>query len=113
MLPGGAGLLLLPPPHEQSATKVKTRDIRIEFFFRARFGRIKNPKIAVIKNDAAREERVAAARRDVVLTVAVKFVGVLEVTATLAGMEQVAPVGAPVQVSDTFPFIPLPPTARE
>lgn len=50
--------------------------------------------------------------RDVVLIVRSKSVATVALTATVAGSLQVAPRGAPVQLSVAVPLIPSPPMAR-
>jgi len=45
----------------------------------------------------------------VVMTLAVKVVGVFALNARVAGTEQVAPAGMPAQLSDAVPLIPPPP----
>jgi hypothetical protein len=47
--------------------------------------------------------------RDVVVTETLNGVAVLAFMFTLDGTEQVAPVGAPVQVSEAVPLNPTPP----
>lgn len=49
--------------------------------------------------------------RAMVVTEAVKPDGALAFTVTVAGTEQVAPAGAPVQLNDTVPDMPAPPMA--
>ena len=49
--------------------------------------------------------------REVVVTVTLKFVGAVALTVTVAGTEQLAPVGAPVQLRDATPENPAPPMA--
>jgi len=48
----------------------------------------------------------------VVVTLTLKVVGTVELNGWLAGTEQVAPAGAPVQLNDAVPLIPAPPIAR-
>jgi hypothetical protein len=48
----------------------------------------------------------------VVLTLTLKVEAVVALTGTEAGIEQTPPAGAPVQVSEAVPLIPLPPTDR-
>jgi hypothetical protein len=47
--------------------------------------------------------------RDVVVTPTLKVVGAVELNGSLAGSEQFAPIGAPVQVKEAVPLIPAPP----
>jgi hypothetical protein len=47
--------------------------------------------------------------RDVVVTLTLKVVGAVELNGSLAGAEQFAPIGAPVQVKEAVPLIPAPP----
>ncbi len=49
--------------------------------------------------------------RAAVGTETVKLDGALALTVTVAGTEQVAPAGAPVQVNDAVPDMPAPPMA--
>ena len=51
--------------------------------------------------------------REVVVTLAVKFVAEVALKVSVAGTVQVAPVGAPVHVSEAVPLIPAPPIESE
>ena len=51
----------------------------------------------------------AALMRAVVVTLAVKVVGVVALNARVAGTEQPALAGAPVQLREAVPLIPWPP----
>lgn len=50
---------------------------------------------------------------EVVVTLTLKSVAVVALTASVAGTMQVAPVGAPVQLSEAVPLIPPPPMESE
>ena len=47
--------------------------------------------------------------RDLVVTLRLKVAGTVELNGSLAGTEQFAPVGEPVQLSDAVPLSPAPP----
>ena len=47
-----------------------------------------------------------------VLTLTIKLVGAVLLNATVAGTEQIAPVGAPLQLTVAVPLIPAPSMAR-
>jgi hypothetical protein len=49
----------------------------------------------------------------VVVTLTLESVAVVALTASVAGTTQVAPVGAPVQLSEAIPLIPAPPMESE
>lgn len=76
---------------------------------------IPNIVIATVHDQGTGEEAggwSAAMVRDVVVTVTLKGVEVVELNGSLAGTEHVAPSGAPVQVSDDVPLSPAPPIER-
>ena len=73
------------------------------------------PSIAKADSQAAGAKpagRSAPAVRAVVVTPTLKVVGVVELNAWLAGTVQLAPAGAPVQLSIAVPPIPSPPIER-
>jgi hypothetical protein len=57
--------------------------------------------------------RSAAVVLEVVVTLTLKSAAVVALTASVAGTTQVAPVGAPVQLSEAVPLIPAPPMESE
>lgn len=76
---------------------------------------IPNIVIARVHDQGTCEEaggRSDAIVRDVVVTVTVKAVVVVELNGWLEGTEHVAPSGAPVQLSDAVPLRPAPPIER-
>jgi hypothetical protein len=50
--------------------------------------------------------------RDVVVTLRLRVPAMVELNGWLAGIEQFAPIGAPVQLNEAVPLIPLPPIER-
>jgi hypothetical protein len=106
------------PPHEESkrisagtATAIlQRRRIPEHFLSKAASARMLEAQIqnggTSLKTSGMPRERV------VVGTETVKLDGALALTVTVAGTEQVAPVGAPVQVNDAVPDTPPPPIAR-
>jgi hypothetical protein len=82
--------------------------------FRAFLGRNTKANIAIAQNPGGirAPERAAASVRDVVVTVTLNVEAEVAVTFTVGGGEQIAPLGAPVQLSETIPAKPPPPIAR-
>ena len=62
---------------------------------------------------SARKEWSAEVLRAVVVTMTANVEGEVALTFTVAGTEQLAPVGAPVQLSVAVPLNPVPPIASE
>ena len=54
----------------------------------------------------------APSEREVVVTLTLKVAGAVELNGSLTGTEQVAPIGAPVQLNEAVPLIPEPPIER-
>ena len=54
-------------------------------------------------------EGMLAAERGVVVTLTLNVAGTVALTDSLAGTEQFAPFGAPVQLNEATVFIPAPP----
>jgi hypothetical protein len=61
--------------------------------------------------DGAAGVRSAPIVRAVVVTLTTKVDAVVELNGSLTGTEQLAPVGAPVQLNEAVPVIPAPPMA--
>ena len=68
-----------------------------------------NAKIHKPAIGAKAGRRSAPTVRDVVGTLKLKVAGTVELKGSLAGTEQFAPVGEPVQLSDAGPLSPAPP----
>jgi hypothetical protein len=81
---------------------------------RAVVGRITKPNIAIAHHpgEIFPPERAAASVRDVVVTLTVNVEAEVALTFTVAGGEQLAPWGAPVQLNEAVPLTPPPPIAR-
>jgi hypothetical protein len=79
-------------------------------------GKKTNPKIVKANNHFAEPkwlgERLAVVR-EVVDTVALNAVAAVALRVSVAGTEQVAPMGAPVHVRVVAPLTPLPPMVSE
>ena len=85
-------------------------------FLRVLGQRTKPAMMAVVQGQARfsiHGERKALVVGAVVCTLAVKTAGVCAATLAVAGMEQVAPVGAPVHVKEAVPLKPAPPIISE
>jgi hypothetical protein len=54
----------------------------------------------------------APSEREVVVTLTLKVAGAVELNGWLTGTEQVAPIGAPVQLNEAVPLIPEPSIER-
>jgi hypothetical protein len=75
-------------------------------------GRTKSDMVAIAQSQVERDnpgDRSIPRLRDVVVTLTVKVAGTLAFTFSVAGTEQVAPFGKPVQLNAATPPIPLPP----
>jgi hypothetical protein len=96
----------------KSNTKGSSRNPRLPF--RVAVGRIRKPSMAIAHHpgEISPPERAAARVRDVVVTVTVKVDAEVALTLTVAGGEQLAPRGAPVQLNEAVPLTPTPPIAR-
>ena len=73
------------------------------------------PSTATVNNQGIGVEaggRSAPSVRDVVVTLTLKVVGTVELSGSVLGIEQVAPVGAPVQLNEAVPLIPAPPIEK-
>ena len=77
--------------------------------------RTKTPSTATVNNQGIGVEaggRSAPSVRVVVVTLTLKVVGTVELSGSVLGIEQVAPVGAPVQLNEAVPLIPAPPIEK-
>jgi hypothetical protein len=119
-LPAGVPLGLVgplddepPPPHAQSPTKGKrhAHPIRtLRLFAKAMPAAIIPSASGALKGARSRwREEGPEMVRAVVVTETVTVDALFAVKVTVAGAEQVAPDGAPVQLSDAVPEIPAPP----
>ena len=105
----------LPPPQEQ----ISNSSVNDKPWSALTLGRLfdltgsrNRPSTAAVHTHPKREGKTgdrAAEVREVVLTVTSKVEAVAALTVSLAGTEQSAPVGAPLQVSVAVPLIPCPP----
>ena len=105
----------LPPPHEQTAISRIKGNVLIHrdtglFLFIA--GNASNPNTASAQTHGNRVLSKPALVRGVVVTVTVKGDEDIAFRLMLAGTEQVAPSGAPVQVMVAVPLTPVPPITR-
>jgi hypothetical protein len=104
-----------PPPQEptnisnERGRMLSHRGIR---FFRHPLGTASNPNTVIAQNHGARTGCAAALVREVVVTVTFRGAAAAALRLTLAGTEQFAPVGAPVQVMVAVPATPAPPITR-
>jgi hypothetical protein len=104
--------LLPPQEHMKSNTSGSSRNPRRPL--RAALGRITKTNMAIAHHPGGIRSagRAAASVREVVVTVTVSVDTEVALTFTVAGGEQLAPWGAPVQVNEAAPLIPSPPMAR-
>ena len=119
----GCALFMPPPPQETEKNKSSIgASHRYRLHRRGdRLGELvpgtnSMPRDSVHNHDAGMEDAGgnagwgrAAVLRAVVMTLIVKVVGVVALNARLAGTEQVALAGAPVQEREAVPLIPSPP----
>jgi hypothetical protein len=102
------------PPHDQSnSSNIGTRYSKCNTERPDElFGRNTQPNRAKAQSQAVdlrAREPTAACVPAVVLTLTLNFEAVVAFTDSVAGTEQVTSLGAPVQVNEAVPLIPLPP----
>jgi len=110
-----------PPPHEHSSTIGIIRSRKEERRRTGRrgmriVGRMTQPIINIAHSPSERVKsgtRSAAIIVDVVVTLTAKFEGIVALRFALAGTEQLAPCGAPVQLRRAVPLIPTAPIDSE
>jgi hypothetical protein len=113
--PAGVPLEVLPPPHEQIASSSnKDRPFRHREADRldCKPGDSSHPNTTMAQSHGAWLIDRPALVRDVVVTVTASGDGDVASKVMLPGTEQMAPLGAPVQVSVAVPAKPAPPITR-
>ena len=113
----GCGLPELPPPPQEHKKSNSVNSVSGRYRRSDRLGmRLpgwttipSSAKIHSAATGAKAGRRSAPTVRDVVVTLRLKVAGTVELNGSLAGTEQFAPVGEPVQLSDAVPLSPAPP----